>query len=350
LVAIRLAHHLRKVGFACEIIEVPSFRLLEPRIRDELVLRRRMLAEILYVLDMLLSYALVRYTSLDAYDLVVTLQPICLYLKHPKMLIYFLHHHRSAYDLYQYLAADLHGFERLGFRVAMWLRRILDLGAVAYIKKRHLRLIAISNTVARRLAVFWGMRPARVLYPGGYAPAFHNLPGEYVLYLGRFQWVEKRLWMIYEAARQLPSFKFVLAGSGAAPLKRKPPNLEVIAVDRLFTEREKADLYARASCILFPARDEDFGLVPVEAMSAGKPCLVCTDGGGATETVINGKTGLVVGPTVGDVVDGIRTLTKKSESMKEDCVRRAKLFSWEHFLTEMENEIRGLLNERAPRT
>jgi glycosyltransferase involved in cell wall biosynthesis len=142
----------------------------------------------------------------------------------------------------------------------------------------------------------------------------------------------------------MPDLKFVLAGSGALPQGRKPTNLETIVVQRLFTEQEKADLYARASCVIFPAYDEDFGLVPVEAMSAGKPCLVCTDGGGATETIINGKTGLVVEPTVACVVDGILKLTRASESMKADCVERAKAFSWEYFLAEMENEIRILLH------
>jgi glycosyltransferase involved in cell wall biosynthesis len=293
---------------------------------------------------MLLSYVLVTITSLDAYDVVVTLHPICLYLRHPRMFAYFLHHDRAAYDLHEYLSSGLRGFRLLGFSSAMWLRRILDLGTIAYIKKRHLRVIAISNTVARRLAVFWGMRPTRVLYPGGYEPRFYCLHGEYVLYLGRFEWVEKRLWMIYEAARRMPNLKFVLAGSGALPEGKKPTNLQTIVVKGLFTEREKADLYARASCIVYPAYDEDFGLVPVEAMSAGKPCLVCTDGGGATETIINTKTGLVVEPTVASVVDGILKLTRTSESMKADCVERAKAFSWEYFLTEMENEIRLLLH------
>ena len=350
VLALKLARHLRAVGFTCDIIEVPEFRPLSPRMRDTLPLGTKLFAGILCVLDMLLSYVLVRVTSLDRYDMVVTLHPICLYLRHPKMLAYFIHHDRAAYDLHEYLASRRRGFYLLGFRSAMWLRRILDLGTIAYIKKRHLRLIATSNTVARRLAAFWGMRPARVLYPGGHEPAFHCLHGEYLLYLGRFQSLEKRLWMIYEAARRMPDLKFVLAGSGALPQEKKPTNLETIVIRGLFTEREKADLYARASCVIFPSYDEDFGLVPVEAMSAGKPCLVCTDGGGATETIINGKTGLVVEPTVASVVDGIIKLTRTGKSMKSDCVQRAKVFSWEHFLTEMENEIQRLLRDKNSRT
>jgi glycosyltransferase involved in cell wall biosynthesis len=42
--------------------------------------------------------------------------------------------------------------------------------------------------------------------------------------------------------------------------------------------------------LVFPA-EEDFGIVPVEAMAAGKP-VIALGRGGASETVIDGKTGV----------------------------------------------------------
>jgi glycosyltransferase involved in cell wall biosynthesis len=342
LLALKLARHLRDVGFACRIVELPRFRILEPAVQHALKSKWRVLRFALFVADMFLGYWSIRLTGLREYDVVVTLQPSCLYLRHPNMLICFLHHDRAAYDLYEYLGAMRRGIDFRGFTLTMRLRRILDLGTIAYIRKRRLRLIAQSNNVARRLAVFWGMRPNRVIYPGGYEPSFYSAPGEYVLYVGKFDWTVKRLWMVYEAARRLPDLKFVVAGSGMPPQEATPANLVLIVN---FTDREKADIYARASCVLFPAYDEDFGLVPVEAMSAGKPCVVCSDGGGATETVVNGKTGLVVEPTVQCLADGIRKLTQVGQSMREDCIRRARLFSWDVSLREIEKEIRTLLGE-----
>jgi glycosyltransferase involved in cell wall biosynthesis len=328
LVALKLAQHLRDVGFACDILELPRFRIFYPSA----------LQRVLWFVDVLLSYLSIRLTRLDRYDLVVTLHPNCLYLRHPKVLIYFLHHHRPAYDLYKYLRAMRRGIP--GLVLARGLRRILDLGTIGYIRKRHLRLIAQSNNVARRLVVFWGMKPNRVIYPGGYEPSFYSAPGEYILYVGRFDWTVKRLWMVYEAARRLPNLKFVVAGSGMIPPEPRPVNLSFIVN---FTESQKTDIYARAKCVVFPARDEDFGLVPVEAMSAGKPCIVCADGGGATETIVNGKTGLVVRPAAQSIVEGIRELAETGQNMKADCIQRAKCFSWQTFLTEMEKEIRTLL-------
>jgi glycosyltransferase involved in cell wall biosynthesis len=340
LLALKLARHLRDVGFACRIVELPRFRILEPAVQHALETKSPVLRFALFLADMFLGYWSVRLTGLGEYDVVVTLQPNCLYLRHRNMLICFLHHDRAAYDLYEYLEAMRRGIGSWGLTLAMRLRRILDLGTIAYIRERHVRLIAQSNNVARRLAVFWGMRPNRVIYPGGYEPSFYSARGEYVLYVGKFDWSVKRLWMVYEAARCLPDLKFVVAGSGMPPPEPRPANLSLIVN---FTNSQKADIYARASCVVFPAYDEDFGLVPVEAMSAGKPCIVCADGGGATETIVNGETGLVVRPTVQSVVEGIRELAETGQDMKEDCIQRAKRFSWQTFLTEMENEIRMLL-------
>nr|AIA88287.1 Glycos_transf_1 [uncultured Thermoanaerobacter sp.] len=56
------------------------------------------------------------------------------------------------------------------------------------------------------------------------------------------------------------------------------------------SDGEIARLYARARAFLFPG-EEDFGITPVEAQSAGTPVLAFGRGG-AAETVLDGKTGL----------------------------------------------------------
>jgi glycosyltransferase involved in cell wall biosynthesis len=48
--------------------------------------------------------------------------------------------------------------------------------------------------------------------------------------------------------------------------------------------------YARCRALIFPG-EEDFGMVPVEAMAAGRPVIALARGG-ALETVIEGETGL----------------------------------------------------------
>ena len=55
------------------------------------------------------------------------------------------------------------------------------------------------------------------------------------------------------------------------------------------SDEDVRDLYRRCRCLLFPG-EEDFGLVPVEAMACGKP-VVAYARGGAAESVVDGVTG-----------------------------------------------------------
>jgi glycosyltransferase involved in cell wall biosynthesis len=58
-------------------------------------------------------------------------------------------------------------------------------------------------------------------------------------------------------------------------------------------DRELVGLYQNCRALIFSGSQEDFGIVPVEAMAAGKPVIALAEGG-IKETVIDGKTGLLV--------------------------------------------------------
>jgi glycosyltransferase involved in cell wall biosynthesis len=60
------------------------------------------------------------------------------------------------------------------------------------------------------------------------------------------------------------------------------------------TDEELARLYARAAALVVP-NVEEFGIAAVEAQAAGRP-VVAIDAGGARETVIHGRTGILVPP------------------------------------------------------
>jgi glycosyltransferase involved in cell wall biosynthesis len=55
-------------------------------------------------------------------------------------------------------------------------------------------------------------------------------------------------------------------------------------------DRDLPDLMARCRVFLFPGL-EDFGIAPVEAQAAGRP-VIAYRGGGALDTILEGKTGL----------------------------------------------------------
>jgi phosphatidylinositol alpha-1,6-mannosyltransferase len=102
--------------------------------------------------------------------------------------------------------------------------------------------------------------------------------------------------------------RLVIAGDGD-----DRPRLEAlahtlgVAGQVLFTgfvsEATLAELYDRAAVFVMPSRGEGFGLVYLEAMRAGRPC-VAARASAAAEIVADGETGLLVDPLDPDAIAG----------------------------------------------
>ena len=102
--------------------------------------------------------------------------------------------------------------------------------------------------------------------------------------------------------------RLVIAGDGD-----DRPRLEALAASLglsgqvLFTgfvsEATLAELYARAAVFVMPSRGEGFGLVYLEAMRAGRPC-VAARASAAAEIVADGETGLLVDPLDPEAIAG----------------------------------------------
>lgn len=62
-----------------------------------------------------------------------------------------------------------------------------------------------------------------------------------------------------------------------------------------FSDAQRSALLAAAACVLYTPENEHFGIVPLEAMAAGRPVVAC-DSGGPKETVVDGTTGFLCPP------------------------------------------------------
>lgn len=107
------------------------------------------------------------------------------------------------------------------------------------------------------------------------------------------------------------------------------------------SDEELANLYKHAKGFLALAKDEDFGITPVESMMAGTP-VIAFNGGGYKESVVDGKTGVLFDDYS---VDGLITAIEKFEKTKfdpQELISHAQKFSKERF----EKEIKEFVDKR----
>ena len=167
----------------------------------------------------------------------------------------------------------IHGLRRMDYKAA----QRVDL------------FIANSMHVQKRIATYY-KRQSTVIYPPVSVERFSlsTERGDYYLIVGR-QVAYKRLDLAVDAFNEL-GLPLKVSGVGEEIAKQKPRAKSNIEFLGRVGDEQLADLYAGAKGFIFPA-EEDFGIVPVEAMASGTPVIAYGEGG-VLETVIDGKTGI----------------------------------------------------------
>ncbi len=205
------------------------------------------------------------------------------------------------------------------------------------------RFIANSRTVAERIQRAYGCEAA-VVHPPVDVPDtpprrgkddFYLCVGHHVAY--------KRLDLAVSACEQLGR-KLVVIGEG--PDVRR---LRGRATDRIvFLGWQPDDVirehFLRARALLFPG-EEDFGIVPVEAMAHGCP-VVAYRAGGAAETVIRGETGVLFDEQTSAALAGAMQRAESLSFEPPALHRHARRFDRDRFLREMRAELARALESR----
>jgi glycosyltransferase involved in cell wall biosynthesis len=233
-------------------------------------------------------------------DMVIALRFPAYLVRHERKVVWLIHQHRTAYELWDHPRfADMSRHEE-GTAVRDLIHRA-DRIALGEAK----RIFTNSDNVRDRLWRSLGI-PAEALYhrssmcealleddPGP--------PGDYVLFPSRLDPI-KRQSLAVDAMRHVRSgVRLVLVGTGPAEPEVRAQVERLGVDDRVelagsVSDRRLRDLYLGALAVYYGPFDEDFGYVTLEAMAARRPVVVTTDSGGPLELVRDGATGLVVAP------------------------------------------------------
>jgi glycosyltransferase involved in cell wall biosynthesis len=198
--------------------------------------------------------------------------------------------------------------------------------------------IANSNYVASRIKKYY-KRDSIVIYPPVDINRFDLAKSaeikDYFLFVSRLI-PYKKCDLVVAAFNDL-GLPLKIIGEG--PEKKRLQKMAKNNIEFLgyVSDLEQKKYYEEARGFIFPA-EEDFGIVPVEAMAAGRPVIAyCI--GGASETVVPGQTGVLFKEqTTQCLIDAVRNF-KENDYDPKKIRKQAEKFSAERFRKELKETV-----------
>lgn len=290
--------------------------------------------------------------DLSGYDVVISSSGwfMCRGVRVPKPVVHVCYIHHPPRNLYGYATgSDLQKYwpVRVYATIVNFFLRHYDFETAQKVDY----FIANSKETARRVKKFY-RRESTVIYPPidiedkGQETRNKKQAKNYYLSVGRLTY-SKRVDLAIGTCNKLKlPLKIVGTGKEEAYLRLiAGPTVEFMGS---VSDEELAGLYAGAKALIFCALDEDFGMVPVEAMAHGTPVIGLAQGG-VLETVIDGKTGVLFDkPEVEELVGALGRFGKlglakpdpaSREKLRENCRKQAEKFGKERFKRQLRKFI-----------
>lgn len=253
------------------------------------------------ILDQILAYRLIDVSQHG--DRLIAVRTPSHLVRHPCKVLWFIHHHRSAYDLWGTRYQDIPNTpEGLQYRDAI---RQADSVGFGEAKK----IFCNSQVVADRLQKFNGV-DAEVLYPPLPNPESYRTDsyGDYILYLSRITHHKRQLLALQGLSYTRSPVRLLIVGPVDPDARSYLQELTTTAeksglanrvsiVPQWISEREKVDLLAGCLALAYLPFDEDsYGYPSLEAHHAGKAVISTTDSGGTRELIVDGENGFLLPP------------------------------------------------------
>jgi glycosyltransferase involved in cell wall biosynthesis len=256
---------------------------------------------------------------------------------------------REAFDLYEWRMKRRNLLSRAVFKASIEAFKHFEFRAVPKIEY----IFANSANSQKRIKKYL-KRESEVLHPGVDAERFSDKGyEEFFFYPSRIA-PEKELEYAIEAfrifkGRAAGKWKLVIAGSLSTRSEHQAYYKKIlgkcgdsVSIETNVSEERLLDLYSRCRAVLYTPINEDFGLVPLEAMASSKPCIA-RDEGGPRETIENGKDGFLV-PSIFEMAGKMELLARDSDLCaamgRSGRAKVKREFSWDRFLKRFEEKAK----------
>jgi glycosyltransferase involved in cell wall biosynthesis len=245
------------------------------------------------------AYRLIDLT--ESCDRLIAFRPPSYMLRHPCKILWFIHHFRFYYDLWnsQYRPVPDNVSGR-AIRDTVFAADNATLG-----EARH--IFTNSRTVSDRLRQFNGIE-SEVLYPPLRDPERFRSDGygDEIVCVSRIEHHKRQHLLIEALSHTKTAVKLHLCGVSSSSvygselkeLTRRLGLEERVSIEyRWITEEEKIERIAPALAIAYAPLDEDsYGYPSLEGSHANKAILTTTDSGGVTELVTDSINGYICAP------------------------------------------------------
>lgn len=262
--------------------------------------------------------------------------------------LYFCHTpERGFYDLYDQTMSRIKewGFPR--YQIAKTLfhkRKKMDLDLFKNVINGK-QVVTNSELVMDRYENVYGTRPRRAVgAPIETSDYEFRDPEGYFFSAGGLRWNKRIDWQVRAVAKAGVSLKIAGDGPEMGVLEHlaKKLNADVEFMGRLDDE-ELRDAYSRCNAFLFSAVEEDFGMVPLEAMACGKPVISIGEGGPLEYLDAS------VSYLYKDIEEMARIMKNTDMAdyikQKDACIERAKEYDTKVFAQRIMEDVKGVLEE-----
>lgn len=207
-----------------------------------------------------------------------------------------------------------------------------------------------SELVQRRIDSYWDIHPERVnvIHPPVEVDSYGSDLAPDRDYYFTFSRLEdhKRVDEIINAFDQLgDGYRLVVGGDGTERERLEsmaPPNVEFVGY---MDEEEKRRRLAEAKAFVFAAVNEDFGIVPIEAMASGTPVIGVKDGY-TQHQVLNRKNGLTWARQGGHLREAIRRFERHGVEWDAERIKSfAEQFGTERFRRKIRQWVAAAVEE-----
>jgi glycosyltransferase involved in cell wall biosynthesis len=214
-------------------------------------------------------------------------------VKHPHKVVWLVHQHRQAYDLYGTPYGNMSD-SPADSRARQMVREIDNrtLGEAR-------RIFTIAQNTTDRLAHYNGIKAETLYHPPKLAQQlYHQSYGDYVFSPSRLD-PTKRIHLLIEALAHVKSqARCIISGTGPETAKLQTLAQQLGVSERVefvgFVSDERLlELYANCFSVFYAPYNEDYGYVTLEAFNARKPVITASDSGGVLEFVENERSGYI---------------------------------------------------------